>query len=119
MTDTTHAISKNFAVLANGDRREMLRVLTRSPSATCTVDELVASLADRWEDGQFYDCRERARIRLYHVDLPALKDAGLVEYDWRSGDVSMTVDSDATATLLERLKGAEWPANDFSRSPTR
>lgn len=47
-----------------------------------TVDELVESVGAATDAD-----RESVRIGLYHQHLPKLESHGVIEYDWRSGDV--------------------------------
>lgn len=121
MTDCTDfdddTVSRLLGVLSDERRRVIIRHLVRSPSGTGTVEELVERIAERTDGDE--PVEDRIEIRLYHVDLPALADAGVVEYDWRSGDASLTVDSDAMTALLERLKAAEWRSGEQFDSPLR
>jgi DNA-binding transcriptional ArsR family regulator len=96
MTQPTEAISTDTAlqILANGQRRRVLRTLVES-GGTTTVDELArapetdassTAAGDATDDGH--------RIRLHHAHLPKLADADLVEYDpgddtvrYRSSDI--------------------------------
>lgn len=52
----------------------------------------------------------RIMIRLHHIDLPKLADAGLIEYDRRNGDIILTNDSDELRNLLMTTKKWDDPA---------
>lgn len=93
--------SDQYGLLASGLRRHVVALLTRSETGCCTVEEVLESAlptADEPTDGGNSDVeerigitdRERLRVRLYHVDLPKLRAGGVVDYDWRSGDIVLT-----------------------------
>lgn len=61
-------------------RRRLTLEALESLSGRATVDELVAELLAAGHDAVDGDA-ERIRIRLHHVDLPRLADAGRIAYD--------------------------------------
>ena len=61
-------------------RRRLTLEALESLSGRATVDELVAELLATGHDAVDGDA-ERIRIRLHHVDLPRLADAGRIAYD--------------------------------------
>lgn len=73
-----------FAVLANDRRRRVVSFL-RDTGAPATVDDIAAHLVG---DSPSPKDLHGMRILLYHVDLPKLRSANLVEWDGR-GDVSV------------------------------
>lgn len=84
-----------FGLLQKAERRIILRELREESEAT-TFETLVTAIVARTAD---HDDRS-ARIRLHHVDLPKLKEAGILDYDSRTGDV---VSCDAIDHLDEYL----------------
>jgi len=68
-----------------------------------TLPELAESVAARELDGCAGECRpdevERVRLMLYHVDLPELADAGLVEEGWTRGTIA--ADRDRLSRILD------------------
>lgn len=69
-----------FDLLSEHRRRVVLRHVAEQPIVT--VEELAAIVSE--ERGT---AAERAAISLRHSDLPALSDAGVIEYDPRSATV--------------------------------
>lgn len=82
-------------LLARQSRRYVLAQLV--DSSICTVDDVVETVAGETDASD----RDRVRLRLYHIDLPMLFHAGLVDYDWRSGDVVRTTDAETLRRLFE------------------
>lgn len=75
-----------FDVLANARRARIVRTLADAPERTLDFDRLVDHVARRTdEDGPLE--RDRIAIRLHHVDLPKLSDAGVLDYDADDGTV--------------------------------
>lgn len=90
-------------VFANERCRRIVEWFRTTGEETATVRELTTALTP--EDGE----RERTQVHLYHNVLPKLEDAGLLEYDWRSGDVRVRDDPTALAvaeTVERPLDGA-------------
>ncbi|WP_083864304.1 DUF7344 domain-containing protein [Haloferax prahovense] len=83
------------AVLAKERRRHILYALRDADDTAVTVEELVQLLAE--QEGAD-DGGERIERCLYHVSLPTLADAGIIEHDRRSGCVRYR-----PTPLLERL----------------
>ncbi len=71
-----------FRCLADGDRRRLLRVVADRAPEPATLRDLATALV-RSRDGapptRAPDAVRRATVGLYHVQLPALEAAGLVE----------------------------------------
>ena len=92
MTDQT--LDRVFSTLSDSQRRLVCRYLARADEHVVSVGELSAFVADARTDrspATHDDQRSRIETRLYHVHLPALDDAGIVDYDAKNG--SVTVDS--------------------------
>lgn len=70
-----------LSVVADDRRRRVLRELSSKPDGVASVEELAESPASQDATG---DVEE---IALHHAVIPALDEAGLVEYDARSRTV--------------------------------
>lgn len=86
------SIDATLELLADRERRAVLGYLMDDPRGTATVSELADHLAEMRaeEAGDEADPEEagdEATTTLHHVHLPKLADAGVVEYDDRSGEV--------------------------------
>jgi hypothetical protein len=84
-----------LAALAHEYRWQTIQQLAESDDQICTVDGVIEAISAADGITATSDERERIRLRLYHVDLPKLAYVGLVEYDWRSGDILYTGDTPA------------------------
>lgn len=78
------SLDEIFELLANQRRRESLYVLVRreGPITVTELGDEVASVVEATP--------ERVATALYHVHLPKLADAGVVEYDVETGTVRLT-----------------------------
>jgi DNA-binding transcriptional ArsR family regulator len=70
-----------FRALAHPLRREALAVLSGRDDGVARVEELTDELLD----ASGAESTARLHAALHHTHLPALVDAGIVEYDARSG----------------------------------
>lgn len=95
-----------YTVLANRRRRYVLYHLNDLPSGSATVDELVELVA-AWEEMTRaeaeipVDHRAAIETALLTNHLPAIDDAGLVEYDERSGAVKFYGTNGLITRILE------------------
>ncbi|GAB3676952.1 DUF7344 domain-containing protein [Halopiger thermotolerans] len=108
-------IDRGFAALGDPYRRALCRYALRTNADIVTIEELVDYLADEatvaTETGE--DCdRQTLETDLHHRHLPALAEAGMVEYERRSGAVYL--DRDTTAALLERVRATVANLEDVS-----
>ncbi|ELY60831.1 DUF7344 domain-containing protein [Natronococcus jeotgali] len=69
--------------LADERRREIVAALEASASDRVEIDELVRETAADGPNPR----RNDWAVALHHVHLPALRDAGLVDYDDREGTI--------------------------------
>ena len=98
-----------FALLANAQRRHLLYRLQDSSYAT--VESLAQTLAAVETETSVRavpdETVDRVAISLVHEHLPRLADAGVVEFDARSGDVVTADRFDALAPFVERAQSFE------------
>lgn len=82
------SLDSTLELLSDYDRRCLLGYLRDDPDGTATVEELVDHLADkrakRTDDAPDID---RIETRLHHTHIPKLANAGVIEYDDRSGEI--------------------------------
>ena len=97
----TDELDSDLAILSSSRRRHSLYYLRENEIAS--VDELADHLAD--EDGDAAvsadDRFETPELALVHSDLPALRDAGVIEYDPRNGTVRYRRPPESVRALLE------------------
>lgn len=90
MTPQTPSISLDtlFDTLSNARRRYLLHHLLGHPDGVAEFETISDEIA-RWEraTGRSNASPDEVAIDLHHTHLPQLADAGLVEYDRRSGAV--------------------------------
>lgn len=77
-----------LSLLANHQRRDLLQYFLDVPDRTATVDECISHLLERCEErtGE-RPAHDRIEAALYHIHIPKLVEAGVVEYDARSRDL--------------------------------
>lgn len=68
-----------FPLLANNRRRNLLHYLA-GRAGSVSIGELAEQLAI-WEDAPTYDQYERILTSLYHIHLPKLAEAGIIDYE--------------------------------------
>lgn len=100
-------IDSGFDALSDPYRRALCRYVLRTDADIVAFEELVDYLADEataasGTEGEGDCSRQTLETDLHHRHLPALADAGVVEYDRHSGAVYL--DRAATAALLERVQ---------------
>lgn len=97
--DARPTLDDTLAVLADWQRRRVLRHLLDGAGGTTTTDELVALISDQGSGDP-----EQVRHRLHHVHLPKLAARGLVTYDPDSGTVTYSPDP-TVERILASLDG--------------
>lgn len=75
-----------YRILSDSTRREIIRYLLESRSQT-TLADLTDALAGHDADD---DRRDEIRVRLFHVTLPMMAEASLVEWDSETGEIELT-----------------------------
>ncbi|MFC4449415.1 DUF7344 domain-containing protein [Halorussus aquaticus] len=82
------SLDATFELLAHADRRVILRYLRDAPGESATRDELADHLAsERAEQSGERPDRDRVLSTLHHVHVPKLVDAGVADYDARTGEI--------------------------------
>lgn len=94
-------VDKAVDLVASAHRRQVLRYLLEEPDQSVYVDELVA----RIDDGELPESGI-SETTLAHQHLPRLADAGVIEYDYRSGAVRPTDVADQLKPLLDTVEEA-------------
>jgi len=86
--------------LANDRRRVVLRYLgrTNGPTAVSEMAERVS------ETGLCGDSSTRAAIELYHVHLPKLDAAGLIEFDVENQLIEGSSELESALEILDHLE---------------
>lgn len=97
-----------FRALAASRRRAICRYFESSGDDDADFDELVdfvveTERAERTDDRP--DHRQEVAVDLHHVHLPVLSEAGVVEFDPRSGSVLYGGDHQLDAVLAELTDG--------------
>jgi hypothetical protein len=115
-TDVDRTLSRDdlFEVLSNRRRRYVLHYLCRRDGEAVELSDLVTQVA-AWENGTdpeqlSYDDRKSVHISLYQHHVPKMDEAGVVEYDQRSGVVELRVDPAEIAGFLRTFErsGVPW-----------
>ena len=75
-----------FELLADRRRRHILYCLTDQPDGVAEFTDLVDAVVGHEPETDAGD-RETIRTGLYHVHLPKLAEAGVIDYDTRSETV--------------------------------
>lgn len=102
--------STPFEVLSKRRRRYALFYLMNTSDSVVELEDL-ADQIEAWErdaDEEVpEDHRKRLRAELYHIDLPRLADAGILEFDPRSRMVRYRGDDayEAALKLLATMDG--------------
>ena len=95
-----------LAILADARRRRALRSLNRaSPRGLAALARDVAEMEAAAGGGTDADAEattHRVELDLYHCQVPALDDAGLVRYDDEAGWVAVTPRGSAVDVWLRR-----------------
>ena len=99
--DARAQLDELLALLANTHRRDLLYTL--NGRTTTSIDGLAQVLATH--DAALDS--DAAAIELDHIHLPKLADAGLVEYDRRSGVVRCHASSDSLSSLLDSCRSID------------
>ena len=101
------SIDAILELLSERERRKLLEYLIEAEGDTATVEGLIDYLVED-EATRTGEIPSRARFKtsLYHIHLPKLADAGLLDYDPRSREVRYYGDSQLEE-WLEQIIEAE------------
>lgn len=102
-----------FALLSDARIRVVVAALSNADGPTASFVDLRRALtaADPACESDPAAARRRAVVALHHVLLPRLDEAGLVDYDARSGTVRYWGDAE-TEAYLDRLTETAVPADE-------
>lgn len=91
-----------FDCLAHHHRRVIIDILQNANSPKSTT-ELARDVVEEIRETSLKEVSsfEHMRNSLYHVHLPRLKEAGLVEYDEKRGTVAPTVCTSHSGVLVD------------------
>ncbi|QLK27291.1 hypothetical protein HYG81_06730 [Natrinema zhouii] len=102
-SEDSNLIDSSFIALSDPYRRSLCRYAMRTEATRVTHEELVDYVVERTPEPVAADAdRRTVAIKLRHVHLPKLAEAGLIEYDHQSGVVR--VDRATIADRLERTR---------------
>lgn len=93
-SDTDPALERLHDILANPTRRALLKRLYGTDSLT--MEAAAAHLAEAQQKDP-----DQIKIVLYHVHLPKMADAQVIDYDPQAGQIWS---NDATETAYDLLK---------------
>jgi len=68
-------------------------------------------MAFHWKDNWFFERREDGSVRIYHEDLEADQEGGLVEYD-----VCLDIDADSWASIIASVSAQGETAKSFQEA---
>lgn len=95
-------MNDTIAALADHDRRTVISYLDDRQGAVDIEEiatEVVAARTDTPRHEVTDDDLNSALIRLHHVDLPKLDDAGFIDFDYEAGSVRRLRGAPATTSL--------------------
>lgn len=107
LTNVTLSLDSTLELLSDYQRRAILQFLVETPDNTATINELVNNLAE--QEGARTGERpghNRVEASLYHIHIPKLADAGVIDYDARSKEVRYWR-NDRLETWLDRIRAEE------------
>lgn len=108
MSDDFVTIDRLLGELRHRYRRQILTFVEESDSETTHLDDLVEYLENRNDEPP---ASRRLTVILHHSALPALADAGLVEYDSQTNTVRNRDGSrlESALDLLDEVReGTSW-----------
>ncbi len=100
------SLDSKHRLLANRRRRTILGILLEEDEGRIAFSDLATEIMAREDysiDPDDTVDRDKVIIDLHHRQLPRLVDAGVVEYDHRSGLVRYREDDERAALLHEHL----------------
>lgn len=108
-TNTTADLDETLQVLAAHYRRWTLYVLlSRDVGSLTELVPLIWMLTEAATGERVSETK--LTIQLQQIHLPRLADAGLINYDHRSGDITLTERSDEIREQIETVKTCEEPS---------
>ncbi|HZD42558.1 MAG TPA: hypothetical protein VE134_00730 [Methanomicrobiales archaeon] len=77
-----------YSILADSERRAIVRNLAAN-GASGTISDLIQWVPEQ-RDAVTNEDEQALHIRLHHLHLPKMAEAGIIEYDHDDGRVSLT-----------------------------
>lgn len=106
-----------FNCLADPERRYLVRIVSERAPTNLTAEDLAASLLARThESAQDVSDTTRKRVlaSLYHVHLPRLSDAGLVEWDQDDDTIESTNHQIYQTDIVDKIFNQDGPEDSDS-----
>lgn len=109
--DTVHQVSLSLdailSLLSDRHRRDLLRYLMESDDRTCTHDKCIGYITRQEEQRRGErPGHDEIAAALYHIHIPKLSDAGVIEYDGRSQEIRYW-GNDRLEEWLQQIQEAE------------
>ena len=107
-----------FDILSNRRRRMVVRILEEaSPTESIDVDYLSRQIA-AWEEGTsidwiYYADRKSVYTSLQQLHLPAMDEAGVVDFDERAGTITATEETKGYTVYLEVVNEEDVPWHGY------
>ena len=107
-----------FDILSNRRRRMVVRILEEaSPTESIDVDYLSRQIT-AWEegtsiDGIDYADRKSVYTSLQQLHLPAMDEAGVVDFDERAGTITATEETEGYTVYLEVVNEEDVPWHGY------
>lgn len=102
-------LDRLFTSLSHQRRRRVLYLISEEGqlSREAVADRLVDQRVDSTPEVERAELRDRLLTELHHFTLPELRDAGLIDYDGRSGTIVQGPELDRARPYLELMREDE------------
>lgn len=106
-------LDETLELLADRTRRRLVTRLRGADelSVAQLADELAGHGETRTDGGTSEGGRRIVEVRLRHVHLPRLADAGVIDYDPEVGSVEPTDGTESICEVLDAVSGTIGPRN--------
>ncbi len=110
-------VDQTFEVLSNRRRRFMLHCLKQREGERADLSEISTQIA-AWEGDASpeeiaYEDRKSVYTSLYQFHAPKMSEAGVIEYERRSGEIRLTDAGRELDVYLETVSGDEIPWSTY------
>ncbi|WP_372480912.1 hypothetical protein ACAH01_16085 (plasmid) [Halomicrobium sp. HM KBTZ05] len=86
-SQSTETSATDYYRLRSNRQRHVTITVLRERSSSVSIDALARQVSERLPAEKTV---ERVKVRLHHVDVPLLADAGVVAYDREAGTVQVS-----------------------------